>query len=224
MTEPFQTDALQYDLIRSRRKTVGLSLDPSGKLTVRAPLSLRRETIDEIVFSHRDWIARHRAAMTALPPPFVLREGAFLPILGKPRVVLFRLSDEIQLLYDQLILPCGTADADLIVWLRSLALAAVRPRGDVFAAQLGLFPTAVSVTGAQARWGSCSPRNRLCFAWRIIFCTPDALDYIVVHELAHIRYKNHSADFHALVHSILPDEAAQRAWLRANGHLLRLLS
>ena len=95
---------------------------------------------------------------------------------------------------------------------------------DVFAAQMGLSPTAVSVTGAQARWGSCSPRNRLSFAWRILFCAPEALDYVVVHELAHIRYKNHGADFHALVRSILPDEAAQRAWLRANGHLLRLFS
>lgn len=224
MTEPFQTDALHYELIRSRRKTVGLSLDPSSKLTVRAPLTLRREVIDEIVFSHRDWIARHRAAMAALPPPFVLREGASLSILGKPRVILFRHGDAIQLLDDQLILPCGTADADLIVWLRSLALAVVRSRVDVFAAQTALCPTAVSVTGAQARWGSCSPRNRLSFAWRIIFCTPDALDYVVVHELSHIRYKNHSADFHALVRSILPNEAAQRAWLRANGHLLRLFS
>lgn len=224
MTESVQTDVLHYELIRSRRKTVGLSLDQTGKLTVRAPLSLRREAIDEIVSSHRDWITRHRAAIDALPPPFVLREGASLSILGKPRIVRFRHADAIQLLEDQLILPSGTADADLTAWLRAMALSVVQSRVDVFAAQMGLSPTAISVTGAQARWGSCSPRNRLSFAWRILFCAPEALDYVVVHELAHIRHKNHSADFHALVRSILPDEAARRAWLRANGHLLRLFS
>lgn len=224
MTESVQTDVLHYELIRSRRKTVGLSLDQTGKLTVRAPLSLRREAIDEIVSSHRDWITRHRAAIDALPPPFVLREGASLSILGKPRIVRFRHADAIQLLEDQLILPSGTADADLTAWLRAMALSVVQSRVDVFAAQMGLSPTAVSVTGAQARWGSCSPRNRLSFAWRILFCEPEALDYVVVHELAHIRHKNHGADFHALVRSILPDEAARHAWLRANGHLLRLFS
>lgn len=140
MTESVQTDVLHYELIRSRRKTVGLSLDQTGKLTVRAPLSLRREAIDEIVSSHRDWITRHRAAIDALPPPFVLREGASLSILGKPRIVRFRHADAIQLLEDQLILPSGTADADLTAWLRAMALSVVQSRVDVFAAQMGLSP------------------------------------------------------------------------------------
>ncbi|MCD8332235.1 MAG: M48 family metallopeptidase [Oscillospiraceae bacterium] len=74
-----------------------------------------------------------------------------------------------------------------------------------YAAQMGLTPTGISITGAQKRFGSCSGRNRLCFAWRLMDYPDAAIDAVVVHELAHIVHKNHGPAFYALVESVLPD-------------------
>jgi predicted metal-dependent hydrolase len=70
---------------------------------------------------------------------------------------------------------------------------------------MGLYPQAVTVTGAKTRFGSCSGKNRICFSWRLMAYPEEAIDYVVVHELAHIRYKNHSRDFYALIARYLPD-------------------
>ena len=83
-----------------------------------------------------------------------------------------------------------------------------------YAAEMGLYPTGITITGARTRFGSCSPKNRLCFSWRLMDYPEEAIDYVVVHELAHIRHKNHGPQFHALVASVLPDHRERRALLR----------
>ena len=74
-----------------------------------------------------------------------------------------------------------------------------------FARVMGVTPTSLKITSAKTRWGSCSASDRLCFSYRVVLLPPDAVDYVVVHELAHIRVKNHSADFYGEVAKYLPD-------------------
>lgn len=74
-----------------------------------------------------------------------------------------------------------------------------------YAATMNVKPSGITVTGAQKRFGSCSGKNRLCFAWRLMEYPDEAIDYVVVHELAHIVHKNHGREFYALVESVLPD-------------------
>ncbi len=89
------------------------------------------------------------------------------------------------------------------------------PRRVAYYAELmGLSPAAVTITSARTRFGSCSPQNRLCFSWRLMQYPPEAIDYVVVHELSHIVHKNHSKDFYALVERYLPDWKARRALLK----------
>ena len=79
---------------------------------------------------------------------------------------------------------------------------------------MGLYPTQVRITGAKTRFGSCSGTGHICFSWRLMQYPPEAIDYVVVHELAHLKHMNHSPAFHALVASVLPDHRARRALLR----------
>ena len=79
---------------------------------------------------------------------------------------------------------------------------------------MGLYPTQLRITGAKTRFGSCSNRGHICFSWRLMLYPPEAIDYVVVHELAHLKHMNHSPAFHALVESVLPDHKARRALLR----------
>lgn len=98
--------------------------------------------------------------------------------------------------------------------LRALAAEVIPRRVAHYSNLMGLTPTSVRITSAQKRFGSCSSKNGLCFSWRLMQYPPEAIDYVVVHELAHIRHHNHSAAFHALVAKYLPDHRARRALLR----------
>lgn len=79
---------------------------------------------------------------------------------------------------------------------------------------MSVVPTGVKITSARSRFGSCSGKNSLCFSWRLMQYPNQAIDYVVVHELAHIIHKNHSSAFYALVGSVLPDWQERRALLR----------
>ena len=79
---------------------------------------------------------------------------------------------------------------------------------------MGLTPTGLKITSARTRFGSCSGKNSLCFSWRLMEYPEEAVDYVVVHELAHIVHKNHGPDFWALVGQYMPDYKRRRALLR----------
>lgn len=83
-----------------------------------------------------------------------------------------------------------------------------------FSAFMGVRPSYVKITAAKKRFGSCNSRRGICFSLYLMQYPPEAIDYVVVHELAHLRYLNHSPAFHAFVKEILPDAAARRALLR----------
>ena len=87
-------------------------------------------------------------------------------------------------------------------------------RVEYYSRVMGLYPTQVRITGAKTRFGSCSSKGHICFSWRLMQYPPEAIDYVVVHELAHLKHLNHSPAFHALVASVLPDHKQRRALLR----------
>ena len=98
--------------------------------------------------------------------------------------------------------------------LRKRAREELPPRVEHYAAIMGVRPAGISITSARKRFGSCSGKNRLCFSLFLMQYPPEAIDYVVVHELAHIRYKNHGREFYAFVENILPDHRARRALLK----------
>ena len=84
-----------------------------------------------------------------------------------------------------------------------------------YSAEMQLYPTGITITGARKRFGSCSGKNRICFSWRLMQYPEEAIDYVVVHELAHIRHKDHSRAFYDCVAQVMPDWRERRALLRA---------
>ena len=86
-----------------------------------------------------------------------------------------------------------------------------------YAAQLGQRPVRVTLRDTRSRWGSCTARGELNFSWRLILAPPTVLDYLVAHEMAHLREMNHSPRFWALVHALCPHTDAAEAWLKRHG-------
>ncbi len=98
--------------------------------------------------------------------------------------------------------------------LRREAETVIPDRVAYYSERMGLVPTGVRITGAQKRFGSCSSKNSLCFSWRLMQYPMEAVDYVVVHELAHIRHHDHSPAFYALVEQYMPDYRQRQAQLR----------
>ena len=88
------------------------------------------------------------------------------------------------------------------------------PKVRHYAALMGVQPARITVTGARTRFGSCSGKNALSFSWRLMDYPEEAIDYVVVHELAHIRHHDHSRAFYDFIASVMPDHQRRRALLK----------
>lgn len=215
-------------VFRTRRRTLALIVKPDGSLVVRAPLRTPDLIIRAFVESKAGWIHAHQAAARANPPIPTpgLGEGQELWYLGKPyplKVVpsaASPLSFNEAFFITQKALP--RARTLLTAWYRAQALHVISQRVAWYAEQFNFSYQQVKITSAQTRWGSCSARNNLNFAWRLVMAPPDVVDYVVVHELAHTREKNHRRGFWALVRAVMPDYPARKKWLKENGGKLRI--
>lgn len=98
-----------------------------------------------------------------------------------------------------------TLTPERIEVLRAMAAAELPRRVEYYQRIMGVSPTGIKITSAKTRFGSCSGKNSLCFSWRLMLYPPEAIDYVVVHELAHIKEKNHSPAFYKVVAEVLPD-------------------
>lgn len=107
----------------------------------------------------------------------------------------------------------STADV-LEGWLRTHARAAIEREIERHAAALRVEPAAISIRDQRTRWGSASRRGRLAFSWRLVLAPPEALETVVIHELAHLRVFGHGPRFWAVVAGRRPDHAVWRRWLR----------
>ena len=169
---------MNYELIRSNRRTVALEVTREGRVIVRAPKSMARKDIDAFVEKHRQWLDQHLAKQ--------------------------------QLWQQTHPEPTPEEQAAYIAKAKDLLPQRVAHYGQI----MGLTPAGITVTAARTRFGSCSPKNRLCFSWRLMAYPDEAIDYVVVHELAHMVHRNHGPEFHALVERILPDHRQRRNLLK----------
>jgi hypothetical protein len=113
------------------------------------------------------------------------------------------------------------AAAALTAWYRRRAAQVIARRVALYAPRIGVSPTRITIRDARTRWGSCSPTGALSFSWRLLMAPPAVLDYLVVHELCHLKRADHSPRFWALVEAHCPGFRARRAWLRDHGDILR---
>jgi len=211
----------QYTLVRSRRKTVALHITKDAALEVRAPLKTKKTDIDRFVASKADWILTHLEKASSR-----LAERADFTLNYGSRVILF--GDEYPIAAGQgrgvrfdgfyVYVPPGLDAVQIkravIRLYRTIARESLNEGAGHFAGLMGVVPAGIKITGAKTRWGSCSGKNSINFSWRLVMADEDVVDYVVIHELAHIREHNHSPRFWAIVEAILPDYKARKRKLR----------
>lgn len=211
------------DLRHDRRaRRISLRIDAAGAACV-VTLPQRAAAAEGIALAKKEarWILRR---LDALPPAVAFADGAILPLLGiehrvrhcpEARGGVWREAGEVRV--------AGRPEhlaRRLVDWLRSEARRALSERAEAKARLLGARAGRVSVRDTRSRWGSCSPAGALSFSWRLILAPEAVLDYVVAHEVAHLRYKGHGPRFWQLVERLTGDVAGARAWLRRNGDSL----
>lgn len=205
---------MEYRLIRARRKTLSLTVRLDGVIEVRAPLKLSSAIIDGFVTKNAPWIQEKqnlRREQLLKRTLFELKEGAILPFLDQNLTLKTGggpiLDGEI------LLLPGMDLRREAETFYRREAHRILPEKAAFWGQKMDLAPTGITITGARTRWGSCSAKRRLSFSWRLLRAPEAAVDYVVVHELAHLRQMNHSRQFWEVVAAVFPDWKARRALL-----------
>ena len=234
----FGESTIEFEVQRSqrRRKTVQITVDGGG-VQVTAPVSTPDDELRGIVRKRAAWIMRRSTAETLAAAPKRFVSGETLPYLGRNVRLLVEHADvrSVSVRFDhwrfRVTVPTGASDSErtrsaqhaLVAWYRRRAADRLPTSVERWWPRLGHgdWPR-VLIRDQRRRWGSCAPDGTLRFNWRAMMLEPALVEYIVVHELAHLSIKNHGPDFWGLVARAMPDAQQRRRRLREAGHLLPL--
>ena len=232
-------ETIAYDIKRSERATrLRLTVRPSG-VEVVAPKRARQAEIQKFIDSHRGWIRskveKYRTIMADHPSPDRLRNGVTIPFRGEPTplsVVMskrvhpkvvegdgFRVELPNELASDhQEDAVRGALTKHLKRQARDDAELAIERYGP----PNGLVPSALRIKDQKRLWGSCTSSGVINLNWRLVLAPIEVFDYVVVHELCHLRHRHHQPPFWQAVGEVMPDYDDHRRWLRSYGHFLTL--
>jgi predicted metal-dependent hydrolase len=214
-----------------RRRTIGISVSREGELRVLAPVGVPARKLESAVRDKLPWVRRKRAEFRALgPPPPQLRfvDGERLPYLG--RAYRLELVDGREPPAAPLALRRGRfelargldgeARAAVVRWYTERARARIGARVAHYTPLVGASPAGVAVRDlGTRRWGVCDSRTRIVsFHWELVLQAPEIVDYVVVHELAHLLEPNHGPRFWRRVTAVMPDWKRRRALLSSHSH------
>jgi predicted metal-dependent hydrolase len=220
---------IQYSLIRSRRRTACIIIGHDGRVTLRVPMRFKIESVEQFIESKRAWIGKHLAALQGRSAARIKREyvnGEGFLYLGRTYPLkLIEDQAEPLLLKDghfclrSDLAPPGSAVADEVFkdFYRRQVITAIPERLAYYQGKMGVTPGKIKVTESRCRWASCSAKGNLRFHWKCMMAPPAILDYLVVHELAHLIVPGHPPRFWQEVGKYLPDYAQRRRWLKLYG-------
>ena len=214
---------------RQRRRTVSIHVTDKGTIVIKAPLTATDAEIEQVLLRHIRWIQdrleRAKQKQQWTEKKFV--DGEKFLYLG--RLYELQLIDhqrEAILLKDNkfLLKKQYQSQARQVFekWYRRQASENFLKRALIFAPLLGVDFNRIKLSSARTRWGSCSTQGNINIVWRLIMAPQSIIDYVIIHELAHLRYMNHSTRFWQLVKSIYPEYKQAQQWLKNYGHYLNL--
>ena len=222
-----QEGVVHYRFIRARRRTIGI-LVHRGEVEVRAPQHVALAEVEAFIREKQRWIAKRLAESRPEPPLFRWAEGQALPVLGHATLLHASPGEgAVRLTHDRLLLPLAASARwrELTIeWLRAIAFDLFRERIRHYAASLGVREPSFALSNAQTRWGCCcrarGEDGRVLLSWRLVHLPLHLTDYVVAHELAHLREINHSPRFWSIVARLFPEYLSARRELNRLGRTL----
>ena len=176
---------MEYKIIKSKRKSIGIEIKSDLTVLVRAPFFVSEHTIKKLIEEKSDWIEKK------------LRQIEERNKISLPEFTNSELES-----------------------LRDKTKTLITPKAEHFAKILGVSFNKLSVKKQKSVWGSCSAKRNINFNLLLCLCPDNVIDYIVVHELCHLKQLNHSKIFWGTVEKILPDYKSAKLWLKTEGNKL----
>jgi predicted metal-dependent hydrolase len=228
---------LTYTIAYQRnRKSIQLRIISPDHLNITAPTKFPKESIEKILIEKSKWIVKQIVKLTAAainPINKSISHDATVLFLGQLHTLKFMIRDTnkpaVHLEGNQIILtlpPLAAKDTDTMPkallkhWFIDCAVKNLSTKTSFWAPTIGVHPKRIAIKEQKTRWGSCSSRGNINYNWRIIMAPPEVIDYLVIHELCHLRVPNHSQTFWQEVEKFSPQFKKCRTWLRTNGMVL----
>lgn len=213
---------------RRRREGLRLTVEPDGSLKVTAPLRAPLAVIEEFVLANHDWIETQRTKVRELQiknPPRTFAEGEWIRVFGVERRLVYEESvlkhARVELIEDHLVISLASSNRTpdrvrkaIAGFFDAQARLHLPERVDHFSKAMEVRPSGLSFRCQKTRWGSCSSLGHISFNWKLVFAPEPVIDYVVVHELAHLVHADHSKAFWDLVKKHDPECLRHRRWLR----------
>lgn len=229
---------IPYVFRRSKiARRLRMQIDTQGKLTIIAPWLISNKGIQVFIDQHKHWIEKHWVKIEKfkkIRPEFHYKSGDTFYYFGEP--VTLDVSPtknkrpSIKIRGDKMLITLhsdigkqegiNSIKKAIEEFYRKKAEEVIRDRLDFFNENYGFSFNRVTMRDQKSRWGSCSRLKNLNFNWRLIMAPIEIIDYVVVHELCHLKEMNHSARYWALVSRTLPEHKKSRKWLKENHYLL----
>jgi predicted metal-dependent hydrolase len=218
---------ITYTLKRSlKTKRIRLEVRPQTGLTVIVPRSYNIGQLSGLLESKGRWISRNLARFShlqSLPAKKELRSGDTVPYLGRDLELVKRenpdgvgdvtLEGNILAVRPELF-KNGILESALERWYRAEAARLINERTDKLSSQMGISYKRIVIRGQKTRWGSCSRKKNLSFNWKLIMAPQPVIDYVIIHELTHLKEMNHSKRFWELVAQYCPGWREHKKWLK----------
>ena len=216
-----------HKIIKSKRRTLSLSINENAELIVRAPNQISNKRIEEFIIEKSKWINKNKNLMQSRINEMNDSDSDYL-FLGNiyPLIKVYENPNKIDFNGTEFITSIANQDkfkASLKSWYKIKFKEIAIPRLNYFSDKYNLKINQVRFKNQKTLWGSCSSKNNINLNYLLVMAPMLVIDYVIIHELVHTVHKNHSENFWNAVEAIMPDYKKAKKWLNKNGYKLRNL-
>ena len=214
---------------RSYQRSINVHVKPSGLVKVTVGKTVPTKKIHQFLKAHRDWILKSQGEFALIRKKYPKKEfleGELFLLYGRNYPLAFlpsqRRQPKFSIVQEQLLCECDLSAVPtqeefkktLQSFYKKTGKALLQQRVEYWGACMRLQPQSLSFRSQKTRWGSCSSKGHISLNWRLVAAPVDVLDYVVIHELAHLRHQNHSQKFWQLVEKYCGKHKQYKRWLR----------
>jgi predicted metal-dependent hydrolase len=227
----------EYEIVKKKNKNISICITPDGVVRVTSPSFVTDSYVHEVVYKRAAWILSNLENIKETTKGVLNRRysrGDRAVYLGKEYDL--KVIEEVEVEnrirfngeeFEVHVDPEGDEEEreksireGLAEWYKHEAFRKFKERTRFYSEILKLYPNNIRVKEQKTLWGSCSSKDNINFNWKLIMAPQAVLDYIVVHELCHLKHRDHSKNYWNLVEQIIPDHKEKRKWLKENGRSL----
>ncbi len=213
-------------IIKSKRKTMSLSINSNAELIARVPLNYSKERLDKFIKEKSAWIAKYvKQAENNKQKfaPLMVANGETIVLFETNYTILIGNYKRSKIADNKIFLTEKESKRQLIALIKKLTLKYTSIRVEQIAKQFGFNYGKIRVGTAKTAWGSCNSKNNLTFTYKLALTPYFVVDYIIIHELCHTKVKNHSKNFYDLVSKCMPTYKLKEQWLKSNRGVINII-